>query len=278
VVPLEASPRTLSITGCADFALALVEAPAAPAAAGEGAGVAVEVRRDAEVEVDLIVRVDSSRNLQPSGFTATLGHDPELFVLEAAEFREPFVQGFVKADGFTRVEISSTGVVAVVLSSVASPVGLSPGSHPAVRTTYRFPARGRPGDVFPTRIGLSEDLELDGSPARSVFQPGNARPCTTASLDIDLVVGPDYWIRGDTNADGLVDLSDGIHLLSHLFLGTDGNCVRAMETNSDGRVDLSDAVLLLNHLFLGGRAPLAPFPDCGAAEDSLPCAIFPCPA
>jgi hypothetical protein len=51
-----------------------------------------------------------------------------------------------------------------------------------------------------------------------------------------------------------------------------------MEVNLDGKVDISDPIALLAHLFLGSPAPAAPYPACGAAEETLPCAKFPCPA
>jgi hypothetical protein len=97
-------------------------------------------------------------------------------------------------------------------------------------------------------------------------------------MELQLVVGPDYWIRGDGNADGIVNLSDGVNLLGFLFLGGPAKCQRAMETNLDGRVDMSDAIYILNHLFLSGPPMAHPFPACGAAEETLPCDHFPCPA
>jgi hypothetical protein len=97
-------------------------------------------------------------------------------------------------------------------------------------------------------------------------------------VELDLVVGPHRWIRGDSDGDGRASISDAIQMLGHLFLGGPAGCKRAMEVNGDGRIDLSDAAYLLNHLFGGGPPPAAPYPACGVAEDALPCDAPACPA
>jgi hypothetical protein len=83
--------------------------------------------------------------------------------------------------------------------------------------------------------------------------------------------------RADSNADGVVDISDGIETLSVLFLGKDKkDCDDAFDSNDDGAVDLSDAVFTLNYLFLGGAALPQPSPDCGedATLDALGCNVY----
>jgi hypothetical protein len=79
--------------------------------------------------------------------------------------------------------------------------------------------------------------------------------------------------NGDVNADGDIDLSDGIYLLSWLYLGGPEPApiaceaaysnVRGGDANVDGGVDLSDALRVLNFLFAGDRAPA---PACGPGE------------
>jgi hypothetical protein len=72
------------------------------------------------------------------------------------------------------------------------------------------------------------------------------------------------FVRGDSNDDGHVDISDAVCVLNWLFLGApESGCVAATNTNGDETADISDAVYLLGHLFLGGAAPVPPFPDCG---------------
>jgi hypothetical protein len=73
------------------------------------------------------------------------------------------------------------------------------------------------------------------------------------------------FLRGDPNADGAVDISDAIGILSRLFLGAaHPGCEEAADVNADGKHDPSDAIALLAYLFQDGAPP--PFPGtrrCG---------------
>jgi hypothetical protein len=83
--------------------------------------------------------------------------------------------------------------------------------------------------------------------------------------------------RGDSNGDGVVDLSDGIRTLGFLFLGVEGPpCLDAADANDSGDVDLSDAVYTFIFLFLGGPRPPLPFPDCDidSTPDVLGCKSY----
>jgi hypothetical protein len=71
--------------------------------------------------------------------------------------------------------------------------------------------------------------------------------------DVDTQV-PAEFSRGDATADGRRDLSDGVFILNHLFLGTDApTCLASADTDDSGVLDLTDGSYLFNHLFLGGR-------------------------
>ena len=71
---------------------------------------------------------------------------------------------------------------------------------------------------------------------------------------------------GDSNQDGLVDLSDPLHLLQRLFVGgislpcegdlQSGGNLAVLDVSGDDTVNLSDAVYLVNYLFKGGDAPV----------------------
>jgi hypothetical protein len=74
---------------------------------------------------------------------------------------------------------------------------------------------------------------------------------------------------GDANADGSVDLADGMYLQRWLFRGGPAPaCEAAMDVNPDGVVDAADAVLVWNHAFsaLGAFPALAD----GACADVTP--------
>jgi hypothetical protein len=83
-------------------------------------------------------------------------------------------------------------------------------------------------------------------------------------------------IDGDSNADGVVDISDVAYMLGYLFLGTGATpaCLRASDANDDGVVDISDGIHILSFLFLGGPAPQSTFPEVGEdpLADRLSCA------
>ena len=74
------------------------------------------------------------------------------------------------------------------------------------------------------------------------------------------------FIRGDSNDDGVLNVSDAVFTLSFLFIGDEQpECLAANDTNDDGTLNITDVIRTLNFLFLGGtNAPPAPFPDPGA--------------
>lgn len=87
------------------------------------------------------------------------------------------------------------------------------------------------------------------------------------------------FVRGDANADGKREVSDGIALLSFLFFGEAGAipCHASADLGDNGRIEVSDPILLLDHLFLGGPPPGEPTGACGPdpTEDRLSCRSFP---
>ena len=87
--------------------------------------------------------------------------------------------------------------------------------------------------------------------------------------------------RGDTNASGDINITDGVFVLNYLFLGgQEPPCPDAADSDDSGSLDISDGVRVLNFLFLGGAAPPAPGPQsCGAdpVPDELGVCIYePC--
>ena len=85
------------------------------------------------------------------------------------------------------------------------------------------------------------------------------------------------FIRGDSDGDGRLNITDGVFTLSHLFLGgVDPLCEDATDADDRGTVELTDAVYLLNHLFLGGSEPPPPYPTPGEdpTADQLGCRGF----
>lgn len=85
---------------------------------------------------------------------------------------------------------------------------------------------------------------------------------TTVSFEI---LPPPRFRRGDSDANGLINMTDGIFILNHLFLGgPTPPCRDAADADNDGEVTITDGIYMLNFLFLGGPEPPAPgHEDCG---------------
>jgi hypothetical protein len=112
--------------------------------------------------------------------------------------------------------------------------------------------------------------------------PGrNSLTFTALNLDGDILgsdvlhvtVGESPFLRGDSDENGVVELTDGVVILNHLFRGLPApGCDDRLDADDSGVVDLTDAVYLLRYLFQGGDAIPAPYPEPGPdpTEDALP--------
>ena len=113
------------------------------------------------------------------------------------------------------------------------------------------------------------DCNRNGVPDRCDIEAGS-------SADLNLNAIPDAceprpFHRGDSNADGRLDVSDGLCLLGHLFTGDKAPpCLESADANNDGQVDCTDPVLTLGYLFLGTEPPAPPGPPgepCASDSD-----------
>lgn len=85
-------------------------------------------------------------------------------------------------------------------------------------------------------------------------------------------VAPEF-VRGDSNADGAVDVSDAVTSLGHKFRGRPAACPDAADFDDDGTLTVSDDVGLLHYLFRAGPSPPDPhpFPGPDPTTDALGC-------
>ena len=74
---------------------------------------------------------------------------------------------------------------------------------------------------------------------------------------------PSTFIRGDSTGDGVVDVSDGVKVLRHLFSGVTTNCEDAMDADDNEVLNVTDAIYVLDYLFRARPAPRGPFPEAG---------------
>jgi len=180
------------------------------------------------------------------------------------------------APDFGQINLEPGGWTMGVVISLFGTVTLPPGSGYEVAVAEYAP-------IAPagTNIALCPCGNLGSPPINAVIVvDGQSVPpvkeCGNVQVQ-DLVP----FVRADTNADGFLDLSDGIWLLNHLFQdGPKFDCDGANDANGDGSLDTADPIFIVLYYFAGGNAPPSPFPSCGlqvnqSIED---CEVFPgCP-
>ena len=86
------------------------------------------------------------------------------------------------------------------------------------------------------------------------------------------------FVRGDTNADGELDIADAIWNLFFLFGGIiEPACMDALDANDDAAVDIADVVAILSHLFASSGPLPPPSGECGSdpTEDPWGCVSYP---
>lgn len=85
-----------------------------------------------------------------------------------------------------------------------------------------------------------------------------------------------YFLRGNSNTDNEIDISDAIRILLGLFAAQPLLCPDSADVNDDGVIDISDVINLLSYIFLDWTSPPTPYPQVGydPTEDDLHCAIL----
>lgn len=187
--------------------------------------------------------------------------DLKSFVTERAEYVEgqlPKVEGLrILTNGGNPVVTEKSRYVVLGEAALEAEVFLLDGSFAApvflTETRFQLGIHLSPGTREYVLEALGADLARVG----------------TASIQITSTAVPEapQFRRGDSNADGEVNISDGIHVLDFLFLGGKAPpCTEASDADDDGVLNISDGIFVLGFLFLGGPAPPAPGPtSCGPA-------------
>ncbi len=182
-------------------------------------------------------------------------------VLTASQAAEAAIVGFWAVDD---------GVLSVRINDEALPI---PGAAGFMTPTY-----------FPPDAGLGSFREGMNVLSFEVQNGGTAGNPTGLRVDAFVVAGEtglQEFLRGDANADGSVNITDGIFVLNYLFLGGPAPpCLEAANPNDDDSINITDGIYVLNYLFLGGPDPAPPGPsDCGAeplgSPSYLGCDSFP---
>lgn len=108
---------------------------------------------------------------------------------------------------------------------------------------------------------------------------GSSRPLLRIPREERLLEALDldgFFLRGDANASGRVDMSDVIGILQDRLAGEPAIlCPDGADADDDGRIRISDAVYALHALFAGGPGFPEPFPVRGTdpTPDGLGCPV-----
>jgi hypothetical protein len=92
---------------------------------------------------------------------------------------------------------------------------------------------------------------------------------------VNIIPDGTVFVRGDSDASGLIDMTDAVVVLAHLFQGAPPPvCMDAADANDDGRIDITDPIVTLSSLYLQA-GPLPPptseSPDFDPTPDTLIC-------
>jgi hypothetical protein len=152
--------------------------------------------------------------------------------------------------------------------------------HPATVDFLRYGASGEwpvePNGFGPSLELMAVDANRDNDLGR--YWRASAGPGGTPGVIEGITPGAIFFRRGDPNADGVIDISDGVFLLLYLFGdGLEPLCLESADGNSSGDLNAADPLHILNYLFMNGAAPPSPFTNCGPENsgNTLSCVSYP---
>ena len=217
-----------------------------------------------------------------TGFSLAVGHDmarlrfiegrPSAFLAEYAKGGPLFfMAGEMNAKGYGKI---------LALFDMSFPLTVPPTALPE-RTdlavlVYEVLPDAAPGTtVLLNRHRQFEDFS-------NIFSaPAGAPPIEPTLVDGTVEVLPSSvagdFLRGDSNGDRQIDITDVISVLGFLFQGASAPwCSDAADANDDGEIDISDAVRILVWLFLRDGELPAPF-AAGPGQDPTIDGLGDCP-
>ena len=197
-----------------------------------------------------------------------------------------------------RVRMVYTGAkenTGMVIADIGVPTGFSPlraslNALVEAGTASRVDVAGRSVIIYVDTLASGEAVEFSfqmralypvrsEGPVSRVYEyydtEVQAYHCHLPVVVLDAVAVPVRFVRGDSNGDLAVDISDAVATLNYLFVGEGQTlaCEDAGDVNDDGALNVTDPVYALSYLFQGGRPPREPFPQEGLDEtaDQLRC-------
>jgi hypothetical protein len=237
-------------------------------------------RPGGEVEVPFTLRADS----ESVAFHLSIDFDEE--VLTATSFEKVFLlpngttdYDFVNIRFNNENEVPGSSGEGAVFGSIIFSLGLEPvflprnTDHEVLRFRFKIKEKAKPGL---SELTFMDDnfLSVYTAPSYLAVEVNVMPSFLIINGRIDIIGDVTVFVRGDSNGDGLLDISDPQTTLGYLFLGSGGpRCLDACDVNDDGAVDITDAIAALEFLFLGGFPIPPPFdgPGLDRTEDSLEC-------
>ncbi len=169
------------------------------------------------------------------------------------------------AGGAAVVALPGTGIVSL---EQGEPRLLSPAPEPITSADLdasgRYLAYGRGG------VSAAEYVVVD-------LTTGEETPLAQGTVGGEMVALAEdlrTFLRGDSNLDGELDISDPVSTLFYLFLGEATlPCLDAADADDDGTLSITDGVRTLLYLFRGGEALPEPSsrPGLDPTPDTLDC-------
>ena len=175
-------------------------------------------------------------------------------------------------------EAHGHSVFELVLSPGASPMYREPVGD------LEFEFDGELGDdlgalrVVPSLLDVGENADGGGASSSAVAGVITFLEPHFVRGNVDSSDGTPFGASPDDRAYA-PDMIDALAVLRVLFLEGEHTvpCREAADTNDDAVIDVTDAVMLLSHLFRSGEPPAAPFPRIGidprGSPDHLGCSV-----
>lgn len=185
----------------------------------------------------------------------------------------PYLQaanGGAGPDYFDVLMDSDSAMAVWVVYVIVDSSGLSGLTFPTMQEVialYYFPSFH--GSLSGSTVEFPLELSTEPGPLANSLSVGGV--AQSVGLDHGLLsltppisppVPPDF-VRGDTDANGVIGAPEVIFLLNYLYLFAQQPPSESGDANDDERVDLADAAYLTRFLGGAGPAPPAPYPVAG---------------
>jgi hypothetical protein len=226
----------------------------------------------AGAEGALPVFASSDQNID--GFTVIVTHDPAVFEILSLDLTGSVTESLLPELVIPVIRADEGNLTLTVIFDFLPPFlrqSFPPGEHQLL-FTIRFRAHA---DALPGSYPFRFQNGIGTPPLNNIFVfSGQSFFPDLFDGAVRVGDGGATFIRGDTDGDGTINITDAVAISNYLFVaGPPPACFDAADVNDSGKVNLTDSIYLLNYLSDLGPPPVAPFPDPGPdpTADVLDC-------